>query len=818
MSDKVTQNIFSAIKSGSYKIAQSLCSQQLSKYPNSSYFYALSGYIYFLNDEKAIAIKKCRELLLKTPSDPGALELLNLVFRKCNLYLESVLVYENACKKYPNLGLIDSWIDLSIKNFDILSLQKSSMLLVQHSPLEEQRLAKLKCAFNYSIASNLHKISKQHRLLFPRLGLKMIESIDPQGAQEIFVYVKLLLLSNKVEQAVSLMEEFLKKEKDLEIQLILLETLSKSKLWPQLYQTCEEILVNDSFDDWNTWCHFIEAASKVEKLDIVLDIAKKYPVSRNSKLAPLEVAKYTNSALEQDLISYMEHFAHKPCCFSDLKGFIVSVPDSFLQLLENQLESRNLTDIRGMKLDLNQTTFLVNYVRFQVLLKPELMTSAGFIKQLYSYYQSSEHLLKTKEKTDYFIANEFVLLIAQSLLKQNSCHPKELLKCVILLENAAKTDYHEFHVRLWLVRLYSLLNCYSKAQVHFNVLKIKFVQNDTLSNYLLSNVGHLFPTVTTLKDINRAQEIYSNNKNETTYMLGEAYDKSAFNKIEGFIQFGLRLENSVTKNLNLVETLNLTRITGDRAQFSKAYDELLKAYSLSLSTERERDFDEKLSDNRDRKIMWEFGSMQIDEDLNSSLCGPQRSELFIHTMICKELLILNDESNCNAKDMVEVLRKASTQTEFSDLEKWEFSLIAQLITIIKAKRPFEDFEKLLTVEYSNILNCESTLDNRSLIGYFKLLSISKWMNSIKQNYKTEIDEQLNKQLAVKSKQILEDIRKKCNGSKKTHVNTLDKLKKETLEWFKKDGEFLHMKTQVIDEVFNDVKESSLKSITLLTLI
>ncbi|GME84982.1 unnamed protein product [Ambrosiozyma monospora] len=138
-----------------------LVTDKIKQYPNTSYFYALEAQVLALSGEHNKAIDKANNLLARFPSDVSTLKLLIDVYDLCD-YTPKEDVFEKVSKKYPTFQLIQEWLDHAIENFDILGMQKATMMLtksVSSSGQSEQnnKIIKLWAAASFMLACNCCK-------------------------------------------------------------------------------------------------------------------------------------------------------------------------------------------------------------------------------------------------------------------------------------------------------------------------------------------------------------------------------------------------------------------------------------------------------------------------------------------------------------------------------------------------------------------------------------------------------------------------------------------------------------------------------------
>ncbi|CAM9022804.1 unnamed protein product [Wickerhamomyces anomalus] len=546
--------ILRAVENGTFKYAQQLCSKLLKKNPNVAYYKVLNSYILLHSGKEKEAVDSALSIMEDVPSDIKSLELLNEIFNEVGLTSEAVLVYENAAKKHKTFDILRTWFHFGCEHANVRIIQKAAMAMKNSS-----RLFKLWAAFASYMVANLKDASPVEKSLFPKLGLKTIEQCEPlKNEQEVFILVKLLEQNKSLDKIPEAILKFSKQNKlDLELQIILLKTFDQLEDWENLYKWSHTVLIDYKLDDFNTWKYLIKSSIKLNK--DINDIIESYN-SRNSKLAKIELQSELGYDVHEAVFEYMKSLGHKACAFPDIKNYAEKIDQvKFLEWLNGHKKS--IDDDRGL-------IWNVNVVKFKALFNRDLFKSEEFINENIQLWNKSKHLLSKKSKTDYFNGDEFILFIVQSLLSIDFSVANIVLS-IIILENTVIKDDHEFHLRLWLIQLYSIINCHTQAKHHYDALKIKNVQHDILDHYIISRLSTQFPNADELK---KSFSIYRANENETVYYVKIGFNNGAFNKLESMIEFQQRLNDSILKKHEVIQ----------------------------------------VSDNRDFNILWNVG---IDEEL-----------------------------------------------------------------------------------------------------------------------------------------------------------------------------------------------------------
>lgn len=751
MSNKEDE-ILRAIENGTYKYAQQLCSKLLKKSPNVAYYKVLNSYTLLHSGKEKEAIESALAVMEEIPGDVKSLELLNEILNEVGLTNEAVLVYENAAKKHKTFDILRTWFHFGCDHGNVRIIQKAAMAMKNHS-----RLFKLWAAFASYMVANLNDASTVEKSLFPKLGLKTIEQCEPlKNEQEVYVLVKLMEQNRLLEQIPETILKFSKQNKlDLELQIILLKSYEKLEDWENLYKWSNVVLIDYKLDDFNTWKYLIKSSIKLNK-DITKTI-EDYN-SRNSKLAKIELQVALGNDIHSSVFEYLKALGHKACAFPDIKNYIDKIDkDQFLEWIQS--EKKSFETDRGL-------IWSVNVIKFKALLDRDLFKSTDFINENITLWNKTKHLLSKKSKTDYFNGDEFILLIVQSLLSIEFS-VKNILLSIIILENTIIKDEHEFHLRLWLIQLYTIINCHTQAKHHYETLKIKNIQHDILDHYIISRLSTQFPNADELK---HSFSIYRANQTETVYYVKIGFNNGAFNKLESMIEFQQRLNNSLLKKHDVVQGIKIGRILNDKDVYNK--------YKKIRITD-------KVSDNRDFRILWNVG---IDEELDfkEALLENIPGKSYIKVNHVQELLVNGQEA---------ALPEALSLKSLTDSEKWSFELIKNLSNFINTK----DTDSLQKAKdlYSQVPKVPNTLSWKVSNSLITIIDTAKSAQALLSSSASKIDKKDHSEIKELNLSLLQTIRDDTILDKKLQLsNHLTSLKSQL-----NDNEYL--KSLKIDNFSKD---------------
>jgi N-terminal acetyltransferase B complex non-catalytic subunit len=786
MSSAREDEIFNAVENGTYRFALQQCQKLIKKYPKSTYYEVLNNYVLLESGKEEQSLTNSLAIMAKTPNDIKSLILLNRIFNKCHKPKEAQLVYENAAKKYPSFEILTQWFQLGCENGDYRTLQKASIALKNFQ--SGQRLFHLWAAFNSYLAANNDDATTIEKSLFPKLGLKIAQDLKPmKREQEVFVLVKLLQLNGQLDKIPDEIWEFTGKDKlDLELQIILLDTLDKLEDWQRLYETSILILVDYKLDDFNTWKHLIKSGLKLDKHQDVLKVISDYNNTRNSQLALVEYNLQAGNHLEESVFEYLSHLGTKNCAFLDIKNYISKIDSAkLLSWLEEQTIPEGE---KGLIWTVNVLKFKAYFQRDTIFMNPD------FIKENIANFNKYQPLVLKKVKTDFFPGDEFLLFIVESLLTKDFSLNNIVLS-IIILENAALKDVHEFHIRLWLIQLYTLINCHTQARVHYDVLKVKQVQHDIFDHYLISRIGSILPSYddflkTDLQNYEKIEE-------ETVYYTKVGFNKGAFNKLQGILEFQDKISKSALKTHVSLQGLKIGRLVNDKSIISY-YNNVIE--NLQLDSEQ--------YDNRDFKVFWNIG---IDEEL------PLKSKVFAN--IPENL----EEYNKIDLFLLSLVSGSSeTGSEFdisslTEIEKWSFSTILEVSKFLN--KQVKDTTEIITLfqtipKIPNVLTWEASHNIITIIDTTKSVQsmIATSLRSGKNYDKVQLNEL--KELNLK---VLQNLREDTILSKRKATSaSIDSLETQIQnDSLLKD---LNIDRTTTNRVFEIIRQSNYEAFKILRIL
>lgn len=626
-------DLLDAINYGSHSFAASEISKNLKKYPNKSYYYALDSYNQLLSGNTAIAAKKAKDLKLKVPSDTHTLDLLFDIFQRSGMPSLATEVYENAARKYPTEGVLNAWFTKALEQFDYQMIQKSAMALQKNS---KNRLYVLWAAISCLTLSNN---TTANAALFEMLGQKLISGLNPETTQENFVFASILLKQKNYAKVVEVLKDC---TRDLDLIIIYLNALYEQKEWKMLYDESYDLLFKKDFNDFDTWKYLIKAGVELKTpIDTLKELVKLE--SRNGYLAAVEVQLAYGQNAEKAILEYFSQYKTRLCCVPDMKNYASESKDIAALVLNLSKTAVEEITTSSDKLSSHELTIIANHEKFRLLYSEENTVNNTLFKQ----YKNPEF-------------NDLAILkVLQDSSKAAS--PEEIVKYIIIFESLLEKDASNYKLRLWLINLYNLINCHSLADFHYQSLKIKMIQHDTLGYKVIHD---LIPNLHSLNHLVEIFKFYLTSDLEVNGNVTKAFQKGVFTKIEDFLLFGKKLRNSLSRNLLIVEMLRITRILSN--EYYNYFLKIIKAKKHDLLEDRV-----KFYDNRDFKTEVKLG-VPTENHLNLQQLTKKGDE-YVKLGFLKELILVEKDEE-DIKKLVaafeKILASPETQSQLTDFEKY----------------------------------------------------------------------------------------------------------------------------------------------------
>ncbi|CCG22403.1 Mdm20 protein [Candida orthopsilosis Co 90-125] len=576
------EKIIEYIDAGQYAIAQSSLLDKIKKHPNKTIYRALLNKVLYKTGSTSKAIENNLALLKSTPNEISTVIELNEFFKSSGMEKEADLCFENPIQKYPLLSqeLSSIWFENTIQDLNVKQFNKIFSFL---NKSKKDRKYTFWYSFSFYLLINQGEEEKFKLNLYKQFGKKLIEGLVEKepfaNCQELYVYTRFLLSEADYDTIESILSG-VKFPLDLEMQLLYMEAMKKSGKWSQLHNHASKLLLEDKFDDFDTWRLWIK--SGYETGVSYQDIQSKLGNSRNELLTRIELDllyKTEQDQLQEDIGVYFAKFKNKMCCFSDLSKYKDDLPLEFYNKVKS---STNEILVQSPQGDTDLIT-LVNNQKFA----PQIKNG-----QIYQYFRGDQSVVTNRSEFDNDPLNDLLLISIIEKLSENPS-PTQIIQSIAIIKQLLMKDKYNYRLKVWLIKLYSQLNTNDTILPIYESLKIKMIQHETLGHYLTNIAPATKSSLDEYIDIFR---FYLTAKHEVKDTVLGGFESQIYSKLTSFIQFGQRLQNSASLNTILQKIIQTSLITSDKG-YMNYFAHYLKENEKSILESAWRD-------NRDFESEW----------------------------------------------------------------------------------------------------------------------------------------------------------------------------------------------------------------------
>ncbi|KAK9472269.1 N-acetyltransferase B complex non catalytic subunit-domain-containing protein [Dipodascopsis tothii] len=545
MSSYQTSAIWQAIQLRRHPQALQLVQKALRRNPQDPYMLTMKAHVLGLlgkHDESAAAL---RDVVEAVPTDINTLELAFGVLVDALDTERARKLYEAAVRKRPrDEDLADGFYMAMCVTADVRGMQQAGMLLQKAFPKREYVLKAVEGCYLLAKAT----AAGNERTLFATLATRLLARVAPLATAEEAVldaHVRALVGDRTTAAEADTWN-------NLELTNAKLDALVAAADWPAAAALASRVLFDEGRDDYTFWRALVDAAGAGAGASELPGRLAAHAHERNGSLAAVYAAAAAGGDVAAAAAAHFALLSTKPCAYDDLIGFVAALdPAAWLATVDAAAEAAVAGGAR------DRAAVVVSARRFRYALAP---TDEAYVATNIRLYNELLPCLAGKAATDYYVGDDLLVLAAAWLLERRpgaaAGWADTVAACIYLLEVAAARDSHQYRVRLWLVRLYSVLGCAERALGHYDTLAIKNVQVDTLAHYAFTRAATTRPA---WQPLIKTRDIYSDNAVQTPRMIRAAFDHDAYSQVEGMIEFGRRLTTSVGRGLLLVESRRTAR-------------------------------------------------------------------------------------------------------------------------------------------------------------------------------------------------------------------------------------------------------------------
>ncbi|KAI5949630.1 MDM20 [Candida margitis] len=637
------EKIIEYIEAGKYTIAQSSLLDKIKKFPNKTIYRALLNKVLYKTGSTAKAIENNLALLKSTPNEITTVIELYEFFKSAGMEKEANLCFESPIQKYPllsqELGTI--WFENSVQDLDIKQFNKIFSFL---NKSKKERKYTFWYSFSFYLLFNQGEKEEESKLkLYKSFGKKLIEGLVENepfvNCQEVYVYTRFLLLDEDYTTIESILSS-IKFPLDLELQLLYMEAMEKSGKWTQLHNYTGKLLLEDKFDDYDTWKLWIR--SGYETGAALVDLQSKLGNSRNELLIRIELDilyKTDPSQLQSDIEVYFAKFKNKMCCFSDLFKYKDFLSSEFYTMVRNSTDEMLSHPSEGDK----DLITLVNNQKFV----PHVKNG-----QIYQHYRGNKSSTNRSEFDNDPLSDALLISIIENLSKDAS--PQQIIQSITVINHLLINDKYNYKLKVWSIKLYSQLNTNDSILPLYESLKIKMIQHETVGYYLTNVVP---ATRTSLEQYIDIFRFYLTARHEVKDTVLGGFESQIYSKLTSFIQFGQRLQNSVSLNFILQRIIQTSLITSDKGYINYFAHYLHENEKSILAS--------TWQDNRDFESEWNgiIVNENVETAKSNNLLSTPIDDQSIKLKLIIYMIILNNSTDSTTSLLKQFNKIISSSTQ-----------------------------------------------------------------------------------------------------------------------------------------------------------
>nr|CAD7589516.1 unnamed protein product [Timema genevievae] len=643
--------IYDWLDNGNNKKALQEAEKVLKKQPNFQPARVLKALALLRLGKEEECIQHLEVVQAEVPVDESALQAMTICFKELHKPEKICDIYNAATKKDPsNEELLTHLFMAHVRVGDYKKQQQVAMSLYKLKPKNPYYFWAVMSIVMQAYESD-EKLAKSVVLpLAERMVKKFAVEDKIEAEQEVLLYLMVLEMQGKYNEALEVLEGPLgeKLVSYVFVPFKKCNLLIKLKKWHESNLLCKSLLRKD-LDAWEYYKDYFTSALELfdsrqgdanGEVDNSPEMCSNFLLSlmeqneklprqlRGPYLARLELFKrlidrgVEAEVLLGDIVSllmdYIHKFGDKPCCVPDLRPYMPLLWfDRRKDFVEQVTKLVGLEEGQYCSSPQQLQLHITSLQLFRCISCHEelnLSNKRQLSLSLYQHYRHGIEFNKSLLHTDIASNDPYALLTAHVLcdLWFETRNSQFLVDALVILENALEFSPSNFHIKLLLLRFYFLLGAGGAAYKVYESLDVKHMQLDSLGWLLCTNIftlGH-FTTTANLYDI--TLKFFTINYKDSVDHMTFSYKYGSFIKIEEFIQFRERLNNSLHYAMVTVEKM-LLEVLACRS-YSQAAQVLV---DMEICPEVDKISWHKLQDNRDLDVIvsWDPPSKQVTPDV-----------------------------------------------------------------------------------------------------------------------------------------------------------------------------------------------------------
>ncbi|KAF8308096.1 hypothetical protein DL93DRAFT_2159228 [Clavulina sp. PMI_390] len=607
--------LYDALDQGQFKTAIQLSTKLLKKHPKSLILKTLKSLALIRSQKHDEGVVLCDEVFAARPTDENVLQALTMVLRVLERYPDIITLYEDAFKKEPKSEELGSQAFLAMvrvgswKSAQQLAHKLSKTFNANENASTRYLGWTIMCALLQATDPMLNDQKTKTVVLsiaqrfFAQLPVTSNHTTHPE---KLILLLDILLAfpEPKYKEAFDLLET----ESGKKMIAASLEVEERRRLiWSKLGRYAEErelcvtrLTAGDR--NWLTFTSYLDstfalitASAESSAPDDTTAVAPSPTTllkearaqltsvaeldgrkGRSAQIALLEFAKRLRSlptpteelegqnTFVEVVKAYIEMYTDKPSCFEDVRSYVDEMKDDEKAKLMEYVKSigSNISTASSLSRTINAFK-LLRYAEPS----PSTSSELAHAEKYFRLYLEATRILESigaKDPEEVDPADDLALLAANALISEwakDKSVQAPLNQAIFVLEFAATRSPYNFRYHLVLIRLYLFLGAHAVALEHYKLLRIRSVQHETLSHYLMdrsttwsaANDGDL-----TLHDAAvEVSAIYQENANETPEMLAKALLFEKYSQVQGFIDFEDKLDRSLHRDVIRMDQIRM---------------------------------------------------------------------------------------------------------------------------------------------------------------------------------------------------------------------------------------------------------------------
>ncbi|XP_052801736.1 N-alpha-acetyltransferase 25, NatB auxiliary subunit-like [Mya arenaria] len=573
------------------------------------------------------------------PTDEATLQAMAICYREIHKLDLIADMYENANKSKPgNEETLTALFMAYVRLGDYKKQQQTAMALHKLKPQKNPYYFWAVMSIVMQAHSSPHDLAQKMFLpLAERMTKKFVEDDKIEAEAEVQMYLIILELLGRWQEAVNVLNSPIA---DRLVSELNVKEIKEAELythmedWTRTNQAYRKLISKD-VDNVGWWKEYIcsmvqlsatntetsgnDVDNTAEKaLEFIVE-CREVPRSRGPYLAHLELIlqcqQHSDKPCRQYgdpvelLNSYYDMFGDKYCCFSDVRAYLeILMPQEQTKLIEILQRKNQYTNTDGSLVYVENVKQMQRHITSLQLCRclgcHENLTKEGKLSFAHELVQRHNHGIQFGEDlltTDLQYCDNYLLLAVALMIEvwQTDGEQGIVWQMIVLLELGLKASPSSSQMKLVLIRLYCSMGAFGPCPALYDGMEIKHIMNDTLGYIVSSHVGRLGHFMAACAMYGTMLRFFTVNHKETAEYLIASYKYGSFTKINEFVRFRDRLQNSLQYASATAERMLLDMILDTNSHVST---EQMVNY-MEIDPAKDKTDPDQVQDNRDLTVI-----------------------------------------------------------------------------------------------------------------------------------------------------------------------------------------------------------------------